>query len=414
MPLVLLLIAILPLKQHPIWTQSGGDFTTSKYLGAICFVYAVVYMVWQQRMPRYFYTKQARWYVLFFFMVLVSYMHARALSTGYNPILGPASLLLLGFILLSVVDSLKRLRLVLLATVASVGWASLYVIREWTQNRGWATGARGEWVVGDSNHFAVSVMCAIPLAWYVAQALRPGWERWLCRSCALLAFAAVVIGASRGGLLGLVAAMLFVAARSRKRTRNVTAVLVALVGFNIAYPHSPLHRFLDPNAQDTASETAHLAAWQAGLHMIQEHPVAGIGLGEFRSQMLAYAPAWYDGNPPSMAHNAYVSLTAEMGIPGLVLFLVILATTYCSLERVYRMKAAPLLITHAAVALQAGLVGSSISISFISAEQHEYLWLIIFLSMCLPLLTRRLRRHKVGQVSAGEHQLIPSAVTIQI
>ena len=104
-----------------------------------------------------------------------------------------------------------------------------------------------------------------------------------------------------------------------------------------------------------------------------------------------------------MAHDAYISVAAEMGIPGLVLFLAVLASTYLSLERVYRMKSAPRLVTQAAVALQAALLGSSISIAFISAEHHEYLWLIIFLSMCLAPFAKR--RRPLRQAPAGERTL---------
>ena len=136
--------------------------------------------------------------------------------------------------------------------------------------------------------------------------------------------------------------------------------------------------------------------------MMRAHPVTGVGIGVFRSQMLRYAPAWYDG-PPFMAHSAYVSLAAEMGILGLVLFLAVLVSTYRSLERVYRMKSAPRLVTQAAVALQAALLGSSISIAFISAEHHEYLWLIIFLSMCLAPFAKW--RRTLRQAPAGERTL---------
>lgn len=408
---VLLLIIILPLKRHPIWTESGGDFTGTKYLGALCLLYALAYLVARKRFPRYLETSPARWYAVFFFLVFISAMSASAtpLSTVYNPILGPSSLLLLGFILLSVIDSLKRLKLVLLASVASVGIASLYVIREWVKIHGWQTGSRGEWVVGDSNHFAVSIIAVIPLALYLGRVVRPGWERWLCRVCVPLSLVAVIIGASRGGLFGLVTAMLFCAARSGRRVRNTVAVLVLLATFNIAYPRSPLRRLLNPDIHDTGSEEAHRASWEAGLKMLEAHPVTGVGVGVFRLQMLRYAPGWYVG-PPFMAHSAYVSTAAEMGVPGFVLFLGVLTSTLVTLEKVHRMKFAPLLITQVAVGLQAALLGSSISIAFISAEHHEYLWLTIFESMCLVHLSRQLSRRRVRVSQVAEK--VPEAAPV--
>jgi O-antigen ligase len=384
MPLVLLLVAILPLKQHPIWTGAGGAFSGIKIVGLACVVYALIHLLNRRRWPRYLSTWQARWFLVFALLAFTSSL--RASFSFY--FLALASLLLLFFILVSVVDSIKRLRWVVLTAVASLGWASLYVLREWQQHQGWATAYRGAWVVGDENHFAISAICAIPLAWFMAQRRGPRWERWFLLGCMLLTFVATLLAASRGGLLGLVAAMLFMVFRSPHRGRNFAIVFVLLGVFNIAYPRSPLQRLIHPNVYDKGSESAHKASWQAGLHMISEHPLAGVGVGAFKSQMEEYAPDWYDG-PAFMAHNAYISVGAEMGIPGLLLFLSILIATCVSLERTYRNKSAPLLITRTAVALQAGLIGNSISISFISAELHEHLWFIIVMSACLPPLVKR-------------------------
>jgi hypothetical protein len=55
------------------------------------------------------------------------------------------------------------------------------------------------------------------------------------------------------------------------------------------------------------------------------------------------------------------------------------------------------------------LIGSSISIFFISGELHVNLWFIIFLSMCLAPLAKR--RPALRQAPAGERTLNPGALT---
>src|ERR1035441_3590576 len=150
MPLVLLLIGILPLKNHPIWTGSGGMFSGIKVVGAACAVYAVIHLAKRGRRPQYLGTWQARWLMLFAFLTYSSYMRTGLVFSSMYA-LGFTSLLLMYFVLVSVIDSPKRLRWAVLAAVASLGWASLYVLREWQQHRGWATGYRGAYVVGDEN-----------------------------------------------------------------------------------------------------------------------------------------------------------------------------------------------------------------------------------------------------------------------
>src|SRR5258708_4714301 len=283
MLIVLLLIALLPFKQNPFLHDYAGDWTFTKYVGGACAIYAAAYVFTHGRYSRYFRSWQARWYLSFTLLVFISYVHTRTRFI-MNPILMVTSLSLLGFILLSVIDSLKRLRWVLMTAVGSVAFASLYVIREWQKNKGWATGYREAWVVGDTNHFGISAICGITLAWYLAQERRSRWERLFCWGCLLLTFAAAIIGASRGGFLGLVAAMLFAAVRSRKRTRNILVMLVLLVGFNVAYPYSPLQRLLHPSRSDSESSDNHRASWQVALEMVREHPITGIGIGELKSQ----------------------------------------------------------------------------------------------------------------------------------
>jgi len=97
-----------------------------------------------------------------------------------------------------------------------------------------------------------------------------------------------------------------------------------------------------------------------------------------------------------MAHNAYISVAAEMGVPGLLLFLGSLIAAYLSLEQTYKSKLAPRLIRRTAVALQASLVGNSVAICFISAEYHQHLWFTVFISMCLPPLSIRFARSQAG------------------
>jgi O-antigen ligase len=91
-----------------------------------------------------------------------------------------------------------------------------------------------------------------------------------------------------------------------------------------------------------------------------------------------------------IAHNTYVSVMAEMGLPGIVLFLAAAAATFVSLERVRRTaRATPgSLVAEAAEALQVGLVAFLAAAFFVSAETHRLFWLVVFVSMVLPQLVR--------------------------
>lgn len=387
MLLVLLMIAVLPLKQGSFWTADDRPFNPLKYLGAACVIYAVGYVLRRPRAPLYFHTWQARLCVPYMLLIYAAAVRSR---TSISTVLAVTSLVALYFVILSVVDTLKRLRWVVWASIASLGWASLYTLREWQTARGWTTGYRAGWVVGDGNGFAPAAIFGITLAWYTMEVRTSLWETWFCRVCLILTVAALVAGGSRGGLLGLAAAAVFVSLRSVSWTTTLL-MAVTLLGFNVLYPYSPLQRLLHPSDIDIASTMAHKASWQAGLGMVAAHPIVGVGLGIFKSEMVKYQPEWYTGGP-SRAHNAFISVAAELGIPAFLLFVGIIITAYLSLQRTLNEKFAPQLVIHTARALQAALVGSVVAISSIPAEYNQHFWLIIILSMCLPHLARRLRR----------------------
>jgi O-antigen ligase len=54
-----------------------------------------------------------------------------------------------------------------------------------------------------------------------------------------------------------------------------------------------------------------------GLRIAADHPVLGVGLGCFNETLVRYVPEL----GPRDAHNTYLSLAAETGIPGLLLWL---------------------------------------------------------------------------------------------
>ena len=60
--------------------------------------------------------------------------------------------------------------------------------------------------------------------------------------------------------------------------------------------------------------------WRTSLQMIQKHPLTGIGLGRFRYEYQHSGPdeQYYT---PYHAHNVYLHIATEQGIPSLLLFL---------------------------------------------------------------------------------------------
>ena len=63
--------------------------------------------------------------------------------------------------------------------------------------------------------------------------------------------------------------------------------------------------------------------WKTSVQLIAKHPLTGIGLGRFRHEYQLRAPAGVH-HKPYHAHNIYLHIAVEQGIPSLILFLAIL------------------------------------------------------------------------------------------
>src|SRR5260370_216911 len=143
----------------------------------------------------------------------------RTLTPASNPpLLACPSFALVFFVTMVVVDSLKRLRMVLAVAVGSVAFASLYVVREWQVYHNVFSEFRPGAVTGDSNYFVLSAVICMPVAFYLmVEQKSTGWRVFWAGSLAVT-LVATTLASSRGGFLGTVAAFLYLVMRSRRRT----------------------------------------------------------------------------------------------------------------------------------------------------------------------------------------------------
>src|SRR5216684_66447 len=159
----------------------------------------------------------------------------------------------------------------------------------------------------------------------------------------LLLVIAEYLTQSRGGEIAIAAALLFIVLAGMPRIRVLMRVLIILLlgslevliaGWIPLYIFNPLLHFLGlvqislstPSSQDfsTAERVAH---WLAGLHMFIDHPVLGVGIGNYPDAYPKYFITIFT-DPLGHAHNYYINIAAETGSIGLIVFLLFLFTIF--------------------------------------------------------------------------------------
>ncbi len=381
------LVAVMPLESHPLWSNFIGALTVTKYIGIASMAYAMWYGIRRGFMREGFRSPLLMWFLLLFIMASFSYLWKGVPVLWYmSPLFTYFSFLFLFFVTVSLVDTLPRLKLTLLVAIASMAIASLYVIREWQEYHNLYPGFRPGYVTGDPNYFCLSAVACLPIAYYFMRQGHTKLERTYSLVCSILILAAFMLAASRGGFIGLVAAFVCVVWQSKERVRNLALLGALLLPLLLLMPASPLGRLLHPSYGDEMGASTRLELWTAGLRMVKQNPLTGVGLGNFKPMVTNYEASGIDLE--KIAHNTYIEYAAEMGIPALAVFLIILGISFRSLRRILRDAGprTPGVLLDATQGIYAGLVGVAVAILFLSAERQKFLWMLVFLTPCLESL----------------------------
>lgn len=382
------LLLTLPMSTAPLFADRVFGITIEKYLGLLCLLYAMIHLA--RRKTPASKGRGSQTYAFLFFLTLAGASWVMLGRDSFQASMMFVYVSQLAFLVstLILVDSEERLRWSMLSVLAGVAWGSLYTLREWQKNVPiYGLRYRPQWnPAGDPNYFTASAILCLPIAFYLIVRSSHRFDRRFSAACVVLIAAAILVDSSRGGLLALVAVGGVILFQYRGRR-----VLILLLGCALAVglllsPVSPLERLLHPQSSGVIAEDDRLELWSAGLRMVARHPLMGIGLDNFKAVLPAYLEPGQ--NIDFIAHNTYVQMAAEMGLPGLLAFIWILAVTFRSLARSRRRasEADSTLIHCVTSGLFAGLAGFGVAIFFLSAQFLKSFWFVVFVSAAIEKL----------------------------
>ncbi|KVD53497.1 polymerase [Burkholderia ubonensis] len=197
--------------------------------------------------------------------------------------------------------------------------------------------------MAQANHLATYIAFALAGALYLVQTRRLAVWAWLMLSVVLSGGLALTV--SRGPWLQVAVMVVagFWMARAESRDKpgtpaNVRArawlmpVLLAavFVAVNGAVRWANLHYHLNlavsaaERMRDAGQIAPRLALWKYGLAMYREHPLLGVGWGEFPSHQFALARALGGVEIANNSHDIFIDLLAKSGLLGLGVLVVTL------------------------------------------------------------------------------------------
>jgi putative inorganic carbon (HCO3(-)) transporter len=203
--------------------------------------------------------------------------------------------------------------------------------------------------IGETNRFAQVMLMLVPLGIFRIIDERRLSLRLLAGAFTLIITLGVVLSFSRGGAVALALLAISLVVLRLVRARYLVVMLVALALILVAFPQytnrlttsltavgeldAGVTSAVDNSLLSRATETL------AAALVIVDHPVIGVGPDMFPIYYEEYAQVvgiLIRNDAAREAHNLYLGVGAELGIPGLIVFLIIAYQTVRMLLRARR------------------------------------------------------------------------------
>lgn len=261
----------------------------------------------------------------------------------------------------------------------------------------------GDLYTYDANDLATFIVTAMPFGLYFVIGQRRLVWRLLAIGGLIVLAVGLIRSGSRGGFLAFLAVGAFVLLMmttipKRSRVGGLVVILIVLLGTaNDKYwtqMQTIVHYDQDYNV---TSETGRVRIWKRGIGYMEDHPLFGVGMRNFPVAEGTISPiarlrergigVWWGA-----AHNTYVQVGAELGFPGLLLYLGVIGTAFASLRRAARraLRAHPQggEVSRLAQSLMAALVGFAVGSFFLSLAYADMLYMLIALTIGLTKAAR--------------------------
>jgi O-antigen ligase len=251
----------------------------------------------------------------------------------------------------------------------------------------------GRWttiVFYDPNDLALVLVGLLPLTLYFMWRVTTTPRRIMATLCFALFVFAIVRTGSRGGLLGLAAVLgyLLLAFRMmtpRARLLGALAAVVLLAAGGARY-WERMRTMFEPSTDYNWSRreyTGRGELWRRGVGYLRERPIVGVGANAFVTAERDLSPAarrrQMAGRPVQtlVAHSTVVQIGAELGIPGLIIFAVLIVQTAVTLRRAGHRARRDQRVGAMSQVLTGSLIGYVVCGLFLSAAYFTFLHFLV-------------------------------------
>jgi probable O-glycosylation ligase (exosortase A-associated) len=306
-----------------------------------------------------------------------------------------AKALLIGYLMLVLITTEQRLRLALIVMAISLGFEGA--------KQGWAQlilnpGARNDntWVLlGDNNGVAIGMLMLLSLLVGLIRTSSSRVERYIGWFLAVGVTYRAISTYSRGGFLSCIGLLLHYIARSRRKLSSlivvgvVAAIVLPVLPDAFWERMSTIQQAAEGDVYVDGSAAGRIHYWRVAVLMANDRPFVGVGQNAYNVVYNSYDPSNGAYGYRRSVHSQWFGMLAELGYPGLILFLGALGYAFFVCWRTRRLaRGHPQLanLAHYATAIEGALITAVIGGTFYPFHYNEMFWHTIALSMVVRQL----------------------------
>ncbi len=264
----------------------------------------------------------------------VTYLFSFEPEAGYGRLVEVMKMFLFVHISAMVLRNHKQLDWMLWVLVVSVGFfgvkGGIFTIA--TGGGGRVYGPPGDSFISDNTAIAVALIMVIPLMYYLRTVATSAWIRHALLASMALSGMAVLGSYSRGGLLAVIAMLIFLWFKSQRKLL-FALLLIPLVPVGVTVMPDEWFNRMDSIStyEEDGSAMGRINAWKAAINIANDRPLVGGGFELYTRETFArYAP---DPEDVHSAHSVYFQMLGEHGYVGLLIFLSIGAAAWVTSRR---------------------------------------------------------------------------------
>lgn len=256
--------------------------------------------------------------LIFIIWGFISSFFAYDKKLAYLSIIGYTLILLIGFFISNDVIQYKKfiLKILLPLSILGILISSIYTIYSYYI----LNLKRGETLFVGTNGAGTLLAFAVLFIIGYLEFSRTK-RRYFLLIPVIIASFALLITFSRGALVGTIFAFSIYNLKSKK---NILILIISIIILSSIIYINPQLRDRTISIISLERNQSRINLWQSTINIIKDHPITGIGPGNFSVVFPNYRLSGHTGANHPFSHNIFSNMAAELGILGLILFSLII------------------------------------------------------------------------------------------